>query len=264
MEALTVRPDAAMMSAAELLLSVSPLFKPCAPRDRSWSLQSLETLVDVATRADHFSLGPGQAPGTARAAGEDKASAVLKRKKQVSGASALVTGRSLVLSEQLELKQGAASKVLPLGMAATPPQQLHQQLQQQLYRSRAASAAATSASVAAALEPVARSCPLYLPVKLQGLYFTAGRVGVYTQHERAHIIARFQAKRAKRVWWKKVRYSCRSSLADQRVRAKGRFVKASETMHALPCVAECNEITEEDEDEDGEEEGEEEEEARDE
>jgi hypothetical protein len=265
MDGLMVRPDeaAAMLSAAELLLSVSPMFKPCAPRDRSWSMQSLETLVDVAMRAEQFSLGPAQAPAAARAVSADLASAALKKKKQVRGAAALVTGRSLVLSEQLEPKQGAASKVLPLGLTTQLQVQVQQQVQQQRHphKSREASVAAAAASVAAALEPEARSCPSVLPARLQVLFFSCGRVGVYTRDERARIITRFVAKRAKRVWWKKVRYSCRRSLADQRVRTKGRFVKTSETLHALPSVAEGNEVTEEKEDE---EEDEEEDEVRDE
>jgi len=53
-------------------------------------------------------------------------------------------------------------------------------------------------------------------------------VGIYTPGERAAIIARFQRKRGRRVWNKKIRYNCRKSLADRRLRVKGRFVKRSE------------------------------------
>ena len=55
-----------------------------------------------------------------------------------------------------------------------------------------------------------------------------GRIGIYTAAERAAIIARFQRKRSRRVWNKKIRYGCRKSLADRRLRVKGRFVKRSE------------------------------------
>eukprot|EP01039_Chlorochromonas_danica_P008214 gene8214-9061_t len=52
-----------------------------------------------------------------------------------------------------------------------------------------------------------------------------GRVGIYTKEERAAIVARFHEKRKRRVWQKRIRYVCRKSLADRRLRVKGRFVK---------------------------------------
>ena len=39
------------------------------------------------------------------------------------------------------------------------------------------------------------------------------------------IIKRYQEKRRRRIWTKKIRYSCRKNLADRRTRVKGRFVK---------------------------------------
>ena len=60
------------------------------------------------------------------------------------------------------------------------------------------------------------------------MYNQNGRIGIYTPSERAAIIARFNAKRQRRVWNKKIRYNCRKSLADRRLRVKGRFVKRSE------------------------------------
>ena len=60
------------------------------------------------------------------------------------------------------------------------------------------------------------------------VYNQNGRIGIYTPFERAAIIARFNAKRQRRVWNKKIRYNCRKSLADRRLRVKGRFVKRSE------------------------------------
>ena len=60
------------------------------------------------------------------------------------------------------------------------------------------------------------------------VYNRNGRIGIYTPAERAAIIARFNAKRQRRVWNKKIRYNCRKSLADRRLRVKGRFVKRSE------------------------------------
>lgn len=64
--------------------------------------------------------------------------------------------------------------------------------------------------------------------KYKEVYNTNGRIGIYTPAERAAIIARFNKKRQRRVWNKKIRYNCRKSLADRRVRVKGRFVKRSE------------------------------------
>jgi len=63
--------------------------------------------------------------------------------------------------------------------------------------------------------------------KYKEVYNKNGRIGIYTPAERAHIIHKFQAKRARRVWNKKIRYNCRKNLADRRVRVKGRFVKRS-------------------------------------
>jgi len=59
------------------------------------------------------------------------------------------------------------------------------------------------------------------------VYNKNGRIGIYTPAERAAIIQKFNAKRARRVWNKKIRYNCRKNLADRRMRVKGRFVKRS-------------------------------------
>ena len=60
------------------------------------------------------------------------------------------------------------------------------------------------------------------------VYNCHGRIGIYTRAERAAILSRFNDKRARRIWRKKIRYNCRKSLADSRLRVKGRFVKRSE------------------------------------
>jgi hypothetical protein len=60
------------------------------------------------------------------------------------------------------------------------------------------------------------------------VYNQDGRIGIYTASERHAIIARYNGKRSRRVWNKKIRYNCRKSLADRRLRVKGRFVKRSE------------------------------------
>lgn len=61
--------------------------------------------------------------------------------------------------------------------------------------------------------------------KYKEVYNKNGRIGIYTPAERSAIIARFQSKRSRRVWNKKIRYNCRKNLADRRMRVKGRFVK---------------------------------------
>jgi len=63
--------------------------------------------------------------------------------------------------------------------------------------------------------------------KYKEVYNKNGRIGIYTPAERAAIIAKFNSKRSRRVWNKKIRYNCRKNLADRRMRVKGRFVKRS-------------------------------------
>ena len=64
--------------------------------------------------------------------------------------------------------------------------------------------------------------------KYSSTYNKNGRIGIYTPDERKEIINRFREKKKRRVWSKKIRYNCRKSLADRRIRIKGRFVKAEE------------------------------------
>lgn len=55
-----------------------------------------------------------------------------------------------------------------------------------------------------------------------------GRIGIYLPEDRKARIARFHAKRARRIWRKRIKYDCRKKLADSRPRIKGRFVKRSD------------------------------------
>ncbi|KAG5191567.1 hypothetical protein JKP88DRAFT_295684 [Tribonema minus] len=72
----------------------------------------------------------------------------------------------------------------------------------------------------------------HLLSKYTDVYNRNGRIGIYTAQEREAIIARFKAKRLRRVWRKKIRYNCRKNLADKRLRIKGRFVKMTPAQRA--------------------------------
>ena len=78
------------------------------------------------------------------------------------------------------------------------------------------------------------------------VYNKNGRIGIYTPAERAAIIARFNRKRSRRVWNKKIRYNCRKSLADRRLRVKGRFVKRSEQEQLAKQLAQAKQEEEKD------------------
>jgi len=69
--------------------------------------------------------------------------------------------------------------------------------------------------------------------KYKSLYNKDGRIGIYTPLERAAIISKFNTKRGRRVWNKKIRYNCRKNLADRRMRVKGRFVKRAVEQKAV-------------------------------
>lgn len=69
--------------------------------------------------------------------------------------------------------------------------------------------------------------PSMLELKYKPFYNKGGRVGIYDKTQRAKLISRWMEKRTKRVWVKKVRYSCRKNLAESRIRVKGRFVKVA-------------------------------------
>ena len=96
-----------------------------------------------------------------------------------------------------------------------------------------ASANAARSSTSTALAPPVLACGAALagstPTTLSlELVNKDGRIGIYLPEARRQRIARFHAKRAKRIWRKRIKYDCRKKLADSRPRIKGRFVKRSD------------------------------------
>jgi hypothetical protein len=81
--------------------------------------------------------------------------------------------------------------------------------------------------------------PLTLPFSCPPhLYSKEGRIGAYLKiGERAAVLSRFMEKRAKRRFAKRVRYDCRKDLADIRIRVKGRFIKAEQSLNIAVAVA---------------------------
>ena len=51
-----------------------------------------------------------------------------------------------------------------------------------------------------------------------------------------HKVHRYLEKRKNRKWVKKISYTCRKSVADKRLRIKGRFVKSSDQMNIMERV----------------------------
>ena len=56
------------------------------------------------------------------------------------------------------------------------------------------------------------------------------QVGTLAPDERAKKIQKYLEKKRQRKWHKKIHYSCRKKVADQRVRVKGRFISKQQAM----------------------------------
>ena len=58
-------------------------------------------------------------------------------------------------------------------------------------------------------------------------------IGTLTPEQRKAKVKKYQEKRKKRTWQKKIYYDCRKRVADNRLRIKGRFVTRSQAIHIL-------------------------------
>ncbi|XP_010064538.1 uncharacterized protein LOC104451621 [Eucalyptus grandis] len=67
------------------------------------------------------------------------------------------------------------------------------------------------------------------------------KVGRYSVEERKHRILRYLKKRNKRNFNKTIKYACRKSLADRRVRVRGRFARNSDSCAEEIAAAKKNE-----------------------
>ena len=63
---------------------------------------------------------------------------------------------------------------------------------------------------------------------LQKPFMSLKKIGPLTIEERNQKIQRFREKRARRQFAKKISYACRKTVADGRVRVKGRFITKAE------------------------------------
>lgn len=72
---------------------------------------------------------------------------------------------------------------------------------------------------------------------------SAYRIGRYTPAERRIRIARYREKRAQRNYNRRVKYDCRKTIADKRVRVQGRFVKRAEEQAIVKRKNSCGKKT---------------------
>ena len=73
--------------------------------------------------------------------------------------------------------------------------------------------------------PATEHKPIHIPA-------APTKIGRLTTEQRKEKIDRYRAKRHKRVWQKRISYTCRKRVADQRIRIKGRFVSKNEVTGA--------------------------------
>jgi hypothetical protein len=80
-------------------------------------------------------------------------------------------------------------------------------------------------SVGSAIPPCSRRSEVCPPRYCGAVPMLATRqIGSLSLEERSIKVKRYQEKRLRRVWSKKINYGCRKRVADNRMRIKGRFV----------------------------------------
>lgn len=190
------------LAAAQLLLSVSPACRPVT-RPRSFSL---EALCDVALCNPQMMNGLNAAPSVVLSPGNSSFP-----KSMVSD---FPQARSL-RNSTLDAFESTRSILATLKRNAEQvfnQQQYHQVSQQKVDEEDDDEDYVSAKRTRRASRPTA--------------FRAEKRIGAYTMKERQEKIDRFLYKRDRRIWTKKVRYSCRKNLAECRTRVKGRFVSS--------------------------------------
>lgn len=189
------------LAAAQLLLSVSPACRPVT-RPRSFSL---EALCDAALCNPQMMNGLNAAPSVVLSPGSFPKSVAAEfqqtRSLRNSTLDAFESTRSILAT----LKRNAEHAFNHQQFRQAPQQRLDEEDDDDEDYVIAKRTRRTSRQSASRSDK---------------------RIGAYTMQERQEKIARFLDKRDRRIWTKKVRYSCRKNLAECRTRVKGRFVSS--------------------------------------
>lgn len=67
--------------------------------------------------------------------------------------------------------------------------------------------------------------------KIKIAYNCPRKIGRILPEERKKKIEKYKQKREKRVWKKRISYTCRKKVADKRLRIKGRFISKAEALN---------------------------------
>lgn len=79
-------------------------------------------------------------------------------------------------------------------------------------------------------------------IKYKKVEVELGPVGTLTKAERREKILKYQEKRRRRTFTKRISYQCRKRVADQRLRVKGRFVSSKQAQRLRGLENEKNNV----------------------